>query len=118
MMASKLLFHASDLIYRRVRNTSGAGSLSTETPSESNEENSNSAPPQAASCPVTPAVQLESTTAPPSFLLRKTKRVSSTANELVILVFVCCFFKVFFYSLNNIFIFAKKVTWAPCLCLP
>ncbi|XP_060602955.1 mucin-2-like isoform X3 [Ruditapes philippinarum] len=59
---------------RRVRNTSGAGSLSTETPSESNEENSNSAPPQAASCPVTPAVQLESTTAPPSFLLRKTKR--------------------------------------------
>ncbi|XP_045164566.2 uncharacterized protein LOC123528696 isoform X3 [Mercenaria mercenaria] len=59
---------------RRVRNTSGAGSISTETPSESNEENSNSAPPQAVSCPVTPAVQIEAAATPPSFLLRKTKR--------------------------------------------
>lgn len=63
-------------ICRRVRNASGAGSTSTETPSESNEENSNSAPIQVASCPVTPAVQTEAAATPPSFLLRKTKRVS------------------------------------------
>lgn len=63
-------------VTRRVRNTSGAGSMSTETPSESNEENSNSAPIQAVSCPVTPAVQNEVDATPPSFRFLKTKRVN------------------------------------------
>lgn len=65
------------LYFRRVRNASGAGSV--DTPVESQEENSNSMPVQAASCPSTPATGLGDplgADTPPCFRFLKTKRVS------------------------------------------
>ncbi|WAR27084.1 KMT2E-like protein [Mya arenaria] len=60
---------------RRARNMSGAGSISMDTPAESQEENSNHAYHlQPVSCPVTPAIMDMAADVPPAFRFLKTKR--------------------------------------------